>query len=165
MIIFPIPLIIANLKGRNPDLYTLRIEGNVSEEIIYVYEDLVDGKYGLVENQVFTYLNQPPYNTRYDVTYTGVNLWTLLTYTSILLPNSTAIYFKSYDTYYTEKISLDKIETNPNGVIIAFQKGNDLLKYNTDDGGPMRAIVNLSVILPDYSSKYWAKYVNTIIVV
>ena len=39
------------------------------------------------------------------------------------------------------------------------------LKYNDDDGGPLRAIVNLSVTEPDYCSKYWAKYVNTIVVV
>jgi hypothetical protein len=67
--------------------------------------------------------------------------------------------------YYTEEMPLEKVENNPDGVIIAFQKGNDLLKYNSEDGGPMRAIVNLSVTLPDYCSKYWAKYVNTIVVV
>jgi DMSO/TMAO reductase YedYZ molybdopterin-dependent catalytic subunit len=165
LIAFPIPLIVYNLKNRNPDLYTLRIVGNVSEEKEYLYEDFVDGVYGIIEDQVFTYLNQPPYNTRYEIIYTGVSLWTLLTYTSILLPNATAIYFQSYDLYYTEEISLEKVESNPKGVIIAFQHDNKLLKYNSNDGGPMRAIVNLSVTLPDYCSKYWAKYVNTIVVV
>ena len=165
VIAFPIPLIIFNLRNHNPELYTLKIEGNVSQEIEYVYEDLVDGVYGLVEDQIFTYINQPPYNTQYDVVYTGVSLWALLTYTSILLPNATALYFKSYDLYYTEEITLEKVENNPDGVIIAFQKGDKLLKYNSDDGGPMRAIVNLSVTLPDYCSKYLAKYLNTIVVV
>ena len=165
IISFTIPLIIFNLKNRNPDLYSIRIEGNVSEEVTYSYEDIVDGVFGLVENQEFTFLNQPPSNTQFEVNYTGVSLWSLLSYTSILLPNSTAIYFYSYDSYYTEQISLVKVENNPNGVIIAFKKGYDILKYNSVDGGPLRAIVNLSVTEPDYCSKYWAKYVNIVVVV
>ena len=163
IISFTIPLIIYNLNNSNPNLYSIKIEGNVSKEIVYSYEEIVDGSYGYVDNQEFNFLNQ--WGTRYSVNYTGVSLWALLTYQSIINPNSTRIYFKSYDSYNTENLTLSQVENNPNLVIIAFKKFNSVLKYTDDDGGPLRAIVNLSVTEPDYNSKYWAKYVNTIVVV
>ncbi|MBN2155387.1 MAG: molybdopterin-dependent oxidoreductase [Candidatus Lokiarchaeota archaeon] len=162
---FPIPLIVFNLRNRNPELYSIRIEGNVSEVLTYTYEDIVDGLFGVVEKQEFVYLNQPPYNTRYNVIYTGVSVWSLLTHKSVINSNATEIFFRSYDAYYTDTLLLEKVENNPTLVIIAFKKDNKPLKYNSDDGGPLRAIVNLSVTEPDYCSKYWAKYVNTIVVV
>jgi len=158
---FPIPFIIYNIRNRNPDLYSICIKGNVSEEITYTYEDIVDGLFGIVENQQFTSLNSV--HEQYDAIYTGVSVWVLLTQTLIMFPNSTSIYFQSYDSYTTEEISLEKVEQNPNGVIIAYQKGNDPL--NPKGEGPMRAIVSLNVTNPDYNSKYWTKQVNTIFVV
>ncbi|MHA1111218.1 MAG: molybdopterin-dependent oxidoreductase [Promethearchaeota archaeon] len=158
-----IPLIVYNIKNSNPELYSIRIEGNVLEITTYTYEDIIDGKFGLVEDQEFVFLNQ--YNTQFDVVYTGVSVWAILTYAEIMLPNSTGIYFKSYDSYYTEPLTLENIENYSDLVLIAFKKENQVLKYNDDDGGPLRAIVNLSVTEPDYCSKYWAKYVNTIVVV
>ena len=163
IISFTIPLIIFNLKNRNPELHSIRIEGNVSAITTYTYEDIIEGKFGLVEDQEFVFLNQ--YKTQFDVVYTGASVWAILTYSGLLLPNSTGVYFKSFDSYYTETLTLDNIENYSDLIIIAFKKENQVLKYNDDDGGPLRAIVNLSVTEPDYCSKYWAKYVNTIVVV
>ena len=163
LISFPIPLIVFNMMNSNPDLYSIRIEGNVSEILTFKYEDLVDGVFGKIINQEFTFQNRPPHNDQYEVNYTGVSVWGILEYASVHYPNSTGIYFKSYDSYTTEILPLEKIETNPLGVIIAYQEGDDPL--NPNDDGPMRAIVNLSVTLPDYCSKYWAKQVNTFVIV
>ena len=159
-----IPLIVYNLNNRNPDPTALIITGNVSREVSFTYEDIISGKYGVVENRIFTFLNQPPYNSQYDVNYTGVSVWALLTYTSILYPNATSIYFKSWDAYRTETLSLSAVQDNPEDVIVAFKKGDYFLQNNSEDGGPLRTIVDLSVTEPDYCSKYWAKYVNEIVV-
>lgn len=163
LVSIPIPLIIYNLMTRNPDLYVIRLEGNVSEVITFSYEDIVDGTYGIIDDQEFEFLNQ--YGTRYTVTYTGVSVWALLDYAQVHYPNSTGLYFKSYDNFVTELLSLEDIKTYSELIIIAFKIGNKVLKYTDEDGGPMRSIVNLSVTEPEYNSQYWAKYVNTIIVI
>ena len=163
IISFTIPLIVYNIKNSNPDLYSIKIEGNVSEVITYSYNDIVEGTFGFVENHDFVFLNQ--YNTRYNRVYTGVSVWALITHATIMYPNSTGIFFKSYDSYITETLTLDQVRDNPKLVIIAFKVDERTLKYNDNDGGPLRSVVNLSVTEPDYCSKFWAKFVNTIVVV
>ena len=163
---FTIPLIIYNLNQRNPDPLVIIISGNVSHEVSYTYDEIVVGEYGLVENKQFTFLNQ--YNTRYEVNYTGVSVWTLLSYTEILNSNATTIYFKSWDSYTTATLNLTDVEQNSENIIIAFKQGDRFLTNSSDDGGPFRAIVDLSVTEafdpPTYCSQFWAKYVNEIIV-
>jgi hypothetical protein len=163
LIIFPIPLIVYNVINSNPELYSIRIEGNVSEVTTYSYDQIVEGSFGLVENQNFVFLNQ--YDSQYNRVYTGVSVWSLLTYITIMYPNSTGISFKSYDSYVTETLTLEQININPELVIIAFKIDDRALKYNDNDGGPLRSIVDLSVTDPVYCSKYWVKHVNTIVVI
>lgn len=157
-----IPLVIYNLNQRNPNPLSIIITGNVSKEISFNYDDITNGTYGTVGDRQFTFLND--FGTQYDANYTGVSVWALLTYSSILTPSSTAIYFYSWDNYQSASLSLEDVENNPEEIIIAFKKGDTYLRNNSVDGGPFRSIVNLSVTEPLYCSQYWVKYINKIVV-
>lgn len=157
-----IPLVLYNLNQRNPDRLSIIIKGNVSHEVTYYYDDITNGTYGIVENRPFTFLNE--FGLQYDVNYSGVSVWALLTYSSILTPSSTAIYFYSWDNYQSATLSLTDVENHSEEIIIAFKKEDAYLKNDSQDGGPLRSIVNLSVTEPIYCSQYWVKYVNMIVV-
>ena len=159
-----IPFIIYNFQVQNPILWELKITGNVTQEINVTYSQIVNGNYGLIENRPFYFINS--YGTNYWEIYTGASLWEILNQTGVLPANATKFYFRSVDNYETGTLWLDNISEHPDYALIAFKLGNQVLLPKDQGGdGPLRAIVDYNLTKPAVNSQFWAKYVNTVVII
>jgi DMSO/TMAO reductase YedYZ molybdopterin-dependent catalytic subunit len=157
-----IPLIVYNfLTIENPSPWTVKIYGNVENEVYISYDDIVAGVYGLVENREFYFINS--YGTEHYYNYTGVSVWYILNQTDVLTNTSSEIIFRAIDNYYTYEISLTEMAANPEYAILAFKRDGQILQPKESGGeGPLRAIVDYELTKPRVNSQYWAKYTNSI---
>ena len=159
-----IPFLIYNYQVQNPILWELKITGNVTHEVNVTYSQIVNGDYGLIENRPFYFINS--YGTNFWQNYTGASLWQILNQTGVLPPNATKFYLQSVDNYVTGTLWLDNISANPDYVLIAFKLWNEVIQPKDQGGdGPLRAIVDYNLTKPEVNSQYWAKYVNTVIII
>jgi DMSO/TMAO reductase YedYZ molybdopterin-dependent catalytic subunit len=159
-----IPFLFYNYSVQNPILWELKITGNVNQEITIQYQQIVNGTFGLVEDRPFFFKNS--YGTEYWENYTGASLWQILNQTGVLPVNATQFYFRSVDNWVTNPLLLDDISAHPDFVLIAFKLGDEILLPKDQGGnGPLRAIVDYNLTKPNVNSEYWAKYVNTVIII
>ncbi len=159
-----IPLIWYNFSVQNPIIWELKISGNVNQEVIIHYQQLVDGDYGMITDREFYFKNS--FGTEDYYIFSGASLWQILNQTGVLRGNSSEFYFRCADNYETATLSLASIQANPQYVIIAFKQGDDYIKPKSEGGdGPLRAVVDYELTKPAPNSQYWAKYVNEVIII
>jgi hypothetical protein len=159
-----VPFILYNYKTQNPIVWGLLITGNVDHEVVIQYQGIVNGTYGIIEDRTFFWKNS--YGTTGTDIYTGASLWQILNQTGIVRPNATKYYFRCFDNYNTNNLTLSDIQAHPEDVIIAFKRGDEFLQPMEKDGdGPLRAIVDYTLTSPNPNTEYWAKYVNTVIII
>ncbi|MHA1750189.1 MAG: hypothetical protein ACTSYF_16280, partial [Promethearchaeota archaeon] len=133
----------------------LTIEGDgTSISVSLSVSELTSGKYDLVEDKTYHIKNSPPFETEYDIIYSGISLWSILEQENLLIQSSSELEFRFYarDGYSSPKfLNLSIVEMYPDLVILAFEENGVPLSLE----GPLRSVMDQS-IMPDgeYSSQY-----------
>ncbi|NVM16841.1 MAG: hypothetical protein HWN80_03940 [Candidatus Lokiarchaeota archaeon] len=133
----------------------ITIDGNgTSSSVTLSITDLTSGKYDLVEDKIFHIKNGPPYETEYDVVYSGISLWSIIEGENLIVQSASNLEFRFYarDGYSSPKfLNLSIVEANSDLVILAFEENGVPLSVE----GPLRTVMDQS-IMPEgeYSSQY-----------
>lgn len=158
----------------------LKIYGNVAREQFIPYSAIAGNNYTRIENEPFEFLNS--FGTRYNATISGVSLYSILIYYSLLTNTSTNIQFEADDGYKSPKLPISIMINNTNSVIIAtHEKGVAYKSKSTGGDGPLVSAVKLNVIQNNqevidylaeigradfvYNTAYKVKYLTAIYVV
>jgi len=158
----------------------LRIYGNILEEKSIPYSAMVGNNYTRIENDPYEFLNSV--GTRYNATISGVSLYSILIYYSLLTNTSRYIQFEADDGYKSPKLPLSILIDHPNSVLIATHENGVTYKAKAAAGdGPLVSAVRLDVIQNNqevkdflaeigradfvYNTAYKVKYLTAIYVV
>jgi len=158
----------------------LKIYGNIVEEKTIPYSAIAGNNYTRIENDPFEFLNSV--GTRYNATISGVSLYSLLIYYSLLTNTSKYIQFEADDGYKSPKLPLSILINNPNSVLIATHENGVVYKSKSAGGdGPLVSAVKLDAIQNNqevidtlaeigradfvYNTAYKVKYLTAIYVI
>lgn len=169
-----------NNSNNSSELCYLRIYGNIIEEKSIPYSAMVGTNYSRIENDPYEFLNSV--GTRYNATISGVSLYSILMYYSLLTNTSTYIQFEADDGYKSPKLPLSILKNQPNSVLIATHENGVAYKAKSAAGdGPLVSAVRLDVIQNNqevidflaeigradfvYNTAYKVKYLTAIYIV
>ncbi len=126
------------------------IKGNVKEEFELSLKMIKSDKYVQVIDKTFEFING--YGTEWDDVYSGVSLWSILEEEGLLESDAQKFTFLGKDGYEPPySLSLDLAKDNPEDIILAYELNGEPIFEN----GPVRSIVDRSVISDDPNSR-WA---------
>ncbi|MFX0042760.1 MAG: hypothetical protein ACFE8L_07600 [Candidatus Hodarchaeota archaeon] len=141
----------------------IEIKGNgVNREITLSLSDLKSDQYLQIEDKVYHIMNSV--GSEYDVTYSGVSLWSVLEIEGILSDDPSVLTFQFFarDGYRSPKpLNLSIVQLNPELVIIAYEKNGDPLF----EDGPLRSVMDQSIMPSgEYSSQYSVQMLKEIVI-
>jgi DMSO/TMAO reductase YedYZ molybdopterin-dependent catalytic subunit len=149
---------IKDLLGEEEEI-VLVVKGEVSEELELTLSDLKSDQYNHVENKQFQLINA--YGRSFNVSYTGITLWSILDQSGVLTSNSKTFTFVASDGYYSEKpLDLSLAKDYEKEVVLAYG-GED---FNENEDGTLRSVINRYVIPNETTTHYWVKYLTTILI-
>ncbi len=149
---------IRDLFGQEEET-VLVIRGEVSEEIEFSLSDLKSNRFSQVDNKEFELINAV--GRTFNITYTGVSLWSILDTLNILTLRSRTFTFIASDGYSSEKaLNITLAEEHENDIILAYGG----LDFNENEDGILRSVINRYVIPNEVTTHFWVKDLEVILV-
>jgi len=141
------------------DTVVITIKGEVVIERNFTFAEIKSDKYLQVKDQSFHIVKANGFEL--DLVYSGVSLWSLLEEENLLTPSSTSFLLIGGDGYYAETyLNLSLAENYPQQAILAYEQDGQPLFLD----GPIRSVVNHSLIPDKATSHYWIQNLKTILI-
>ena len=149
----PFEYIQNQIFGVDDDDIVITITGpGVNQDLELSLNNLKSDSYLQISNQIFSIENA--FGSQFEITYSGVSLWSVLEISGILKGSATTFRFIGYDGYQSEHpLSLTIAQTSSSLIILAYaEDGHPLF-----NDGPIRSVINQSAIPSEISSHYWVQ--------
>jgi len=150
-----------NIKNifEGDDSIVVTIKGNVVKEFELSLSDIKSDQYLQVIDEEFHIVNA--IGREYDVTYSGVSLWSILDIENLLNPDSLTFLFIGGDGYYAEtSLPLSLAENNTDQIILAYEQDGQPIFFE----GPIVSVVDHDLIPDKANTHYLVKYLKTILI-
>lgn len=149
---------IKNIFG-NENTVVVTIEGEVSEKLELTLSDLKSDKYDQIYDKTFHIVNA--IGREYELTYTGVSLWSIFEEENILGVNALTFLFIGGDGYYAETpLLISLAENHTDQIILAYEQNGEPLF----EDGPVRSVVDHELIPDKANTHYLISKLKTILI-
>lgn len=134
----------------------LIIEGPLLPSPISITDHDLKTNFSIIDNQYF--LGNNSFGSILSGYYTGASVFSILEETGVMDRNPIRIRFQSPDAYYSDFIPLNLVQNFPYEIIIAWARnGQALTPLSLGGEGPLRSLVNRTVIPSNINTPYWVK--------